>query len=134
MLGRILDVSAKSRLITLAKEKTVYESHIKAWSDLRHASAHGVTPGSDDIQTLLDLCNKVTVLMYHLIFRAVGYEGSYKDYSVHDWPKKYYRGRPVSEEEIAVAAYYIWKNTGEQHGHDIEQWFSGKDHLEKGIY
>ena len=134
MLGRILDISAKSRLYAIANEKAVYESHITAWNDLRHASAHGVTPGSDDIQTLLDLCDKVTVLMYHLIFRAIDYEGSYKDYSVHGWPKKYYRGRPVTEEEIAVAAYYIWKNSGEQHGHDIEQWFTGKDQLEKGIY
>ena len=134
MLGRILDVSAKSRLFALAREKSVYEAHIKAWNDLRHASAHGVMPGSDDIQTLVDLCGGVTVLMNHLVFRAVGYEGTYRDYSVHGWPKKRYRGRPPTEEEIAVAAYYIWKKTGEQHGNDVGNWFAAKNELELGIY
>lgn len=134
MLGRILDVSAKTRLYALANEKVVHVTLIEAWSNLRHASAHGVTPGSDDIQRLVDLCDSVTVLMYHLLFRAVGYEGSYRDYSVHGWPKKVYRGRPPTELEISVAAYYIWKKTGEQHGHDVEHWFAAIDDLEKGLH
>jgi hypothetical protein len=134
MLGRILDVSAKSRLYALAQEKAVYEAHIKAWSDLRNASAHGVTPELDDIQRLVDLCDGTMVLMYHLVFRAVGYEGSYRDYSVQGWPKKYYRGRPPTQEEIAIAAYYLWKKAGEQHDHDVEHWFAAKDELERGAY
>ena len=41
--------------------------------------------------------------------------------------------RPApDEEEIAVAAYFIWKNSGEQHGHDVEHWFEGKEQLESG--
>lgn len=134
MLGRILDVSAKSRLYALAEEKGVSVTHIKAWSDLRNASAHGVTPGSDDIQRLVDLCDGATVLMYHLVFRAVGYEGSYRDYSVHGWPKKYYRGRPPTEAEVAVAAYYLWKGAREVHGRDVEHWFLAKEELELGNY
>jgi hypothetical protein len=35
---------------------------------------------------------------------------------------------------IAVAACYIWKKTGEKHGHDVEHWFAAKDELEKGTY
>jgi hypothetical protein len=133
LLGRILDLSAKSRLYALAKEKAVYQTHIKAWSDLRNASAHGVTPGSDDIQRLVDLCDGTTVLMYHLVFRAAGYEGSYRDYSVHGWEKKHYRGRPPTEAEIAVAAYFLWKKANEEHGHDVEHWFAGKEQLEAGL-
>ncbi len=63
----------------------------------------------------------------------VRYEGSYRDYSVHGWPKKYYRGRTPIEEEIAVAAYYLWKKANEAHGHDVEQWFAGEDQLEAGL-
>jgi hypothetical protein len=132
MLGRILDVSAKSRLYALAKDKAVYKTHIKAWNDLRHASAHGVTPGSDDIQAFVDLCDCVQVLMYHLIFKAVGYEGSYRDYSVHGWPKKYYRGRPATEEEKAVAAYYL--SLKNMHQDDVARWYAGMSDLEKGLY
>jgi hypothetical protein len=134
MLGKILDVSAKSKMYALEKEKVITERHIKAWSDLRNASAHGVSPGSDDMQVLVDLCDRVTVLMYHLIFRAVGYEGRYPDCSNHGWDKRYYRGRPVTEEEIAVAAYYLWEKSGRPDGHDVEHWLAGKSELEQGLY
>lgn len=104
MLGRILEVNCKSRLYALAADKAVDEAHIKAWSVLRNTSAHGVTAGSEDIERLVDLCDAVTVLMYHIIFRAIGYEGRYRDYSVPGWPTKYYEGRPPSGEDLAVAA------------------------------
>lgn len=134
MMGQLKNVSAKDRLRALASEKVIYPAQIKAWSDLRNTLAHGITAGGKDIQKLVDLCDSVTVLMYHLIFRAIGYEGRYKDYSVHGWPKKYYRGRPPTEEEIAIAAYYIWQASGEPHGRDLDHWFQAKGHLEDGRY
>src|SRR5262249_54431354 len=86
----------------------------------------------ENLQTLVDLCHKVMVLMYHLIFRAVGFEGVYIDYSTHGWRPKRYRGRPPTEEEIAVAAYFLWKSGNEEHGHDREHWFLAKKQLEQG--
>jgi hypothetical protein len=71
--------------------------------------------------------------MYHLIFRAVGFEGVYIDYSTHGWRPKRYRGRPPTEEEIAVAAYFLWKRGQEAHGHDREHWFLAKKLLEQGL-
>jgi hypothetical protein len=133
MLGRLLEVSTKSKLHALAAEKAVYEEHVEAWGAIRNTSAHGETPGSENLQTLVDLCHKVMVLMYHLIFRAVGFEGVYIDYSTHGWRSKRYRGRPPTEEEIAVAAYFLWKRNNEEHGHDREHWFKAKELLEQGI-
>jgi hypothetical protein len=132
MLGKLLDVGGASRLYALAQKKAVYEQHIRAWKDLRHAAAHGVTPSSDDLQVLVNLCNAVTVLMYHLIFRAAGYEGSYRDYSTYDYPKKRYRGRPVTEEEKTVAAYYLWEKG--LHQDDVSRWYAGLNDLEQGNY
>ena len=66
MLGRLLDVSTKSKLYALAAEKAVYEPHVEAWGAIRNTSAHGETPGSENLQTLVDLCHQVMVLMYHL--------------------------------------------------------------------
>jgi hypothetical protein len=132
MIGQLTNVSAKDKLHALAKNKTIYEAHIIAWNDLRNTLAHGVTPGAKSIQKLLDLCDSVTVLMYHLIFRAVGYEGRYRDYSVHRWPNKYYRGRPVTEEEKAVAAYYLAEKNLYQD--DVARWYAGKNDLEQGLY
>jgi len=134
MIGQLNNVSTKDKLRALVDDKVIYPAHIRAWSDLRNTLAHGVAAGGEDIQELVDLCDRVTVLMYHLIFRAVGYEGNYKDYSVHGWPKKYYRGRPVTQEEIAIAAYYIWKNSGEPDGRDVAHWLQGREDLEKGLY
>jgi hypothetical protein len=133
MIGQLLNVSTKDKLHALAKEKAIYEAHIKSWSDLRNTLAHGVTPGSADIQKLFDLCQQVTVLMYHLIFKAAGYEGLYEDYSAYGWPTKRYRGRAVTEQEITVAAYFIYEKTDRSDGHDIEHWFAGKEQLEAGL-
>jgi hypothetical protein len=132
MLGRILDVSTKSKLYALVNEKVISEPLVRAWGELRNTSAHGVTPGDQDIQTLVNLCNKVTVLLYHLLFRAIGFEGVYIDYSTYGWPLKRYRGRPVTDEEIAVAAFFLWEKGGREQGNDLPNWFKAKDMLEKG--
>lgn len=129
MLGNIMNVSAKSRLIALAKQGAVHERHIELWGKLRNTTAHGVTQETDDFQPILNLCDGATVLMYHLIFRKVGYDGSYRDYSVHGYPTQHYRGRPPTEAEIAVSAYYLWKKANSRHGHDIEDWFAAKAEL-----
>ncbi len=90
MIGQLPNISAKDKLYALAKEKIINEAQIKSWSELRNSSAHGASPGSFETQKLLDLCYHVTVLMYHLIFKASGYEGMYEDYSTPGWPTKQY--------------------------------------------
>lgn len=90
MLSRICEVSAATKLFALKDKGVIFEKNIQAWKKLRHASAHGVTPGSRDTQKLLNYCDSVTVLMYHLIFGAIGYSGEYKDYSDTGWPMKPY--------------------------------------------
>jgi hypothetical protein len=132
MIGQLTNVSTKDKLYAVAKSKVVYEEHIKAWDKLRNTLAHGVTPGSKGIQKLVDLCNKVTVMMYHIIFRGCGYEGSYEDYSTYGFPTRYYRGRPVTEEEKAIAAYYL--SLKNMHQDDVARWYAGMNDLEKGIY
>jgi Protein of unknown function (DUF2934) len=64
---------------------------------------------------------------------GTGSDGNYQSASVQVWPKARNRGRQITEEGIAVAAYYLWKNGGEQHGHDIEHWFAAKYQLQKEI-
>jgi hypothetical protein len=39
MLGRLLEVSTKSKLYALAAEKVVYEAHVEAWGAIRSTSA-----------------------------------------------------------------------------------------------
>ena len=76
--------------------------------------------------------------MYHLIFRAAGYEGTYQDYSSHGFPTKRYRGRSPTQEEIADAAYFIRHEANrklgyDEHGHDTEDWLTAEKQLEMGL-
>ena len=36
----------------------------------------------------------------------------------------------VREEQIQLAAYYLWKEKGENHGSDTEDWFQAEEYLE----
>jgi hypothetical protein len=132
MIGQLLNVSTKDKLHAVARERIIEQSDIQAWNELRPRLAHGVTPGTKDVQKLIDLCNKVTTLMYRLIFRGCGYEGPYRDYSTHGFPMRYYRGRPVTEEEKAVAAYFLFLKN--QCRDDVARWYAGEDALKKGEY
>jgi len=78
---------AKDRLAALAQMGVVFAEHIKAWEDLRHSSAHADHPWGERRQEHIDLCYTVVVLIYRLVFQAIGYEGQYNDYGTHGWPR-----------------------------------------------
>jgi hypothetical protein len=80
--------SATERLQCLVGEGVIDEAEYSAWRKLRHPSTHGRVPAVQDLQEFVDLCHTGTVLLYKLIFRAVGYDGKYTDYSTHGWPLK----------------------------------------------
>ncbi|MCU0705184.1 MAG: hypothetical protein MUF18_14520, partial [Fimbriiglobus sp.] len=100
LLGTLLEVRTKDTLRTLVSQQAISEAHSKAWGKLRNPAAHaGLNPQS--MQKLVDLCAANTVLLYNLIFKAIGYCGTYTDYSEHGHPTKQYgpsaTGRPISD-------------------------------------
>jgi hypothetical protein len=133
LLGHLTRVGPKDRLHALAARKKIAERHIKVWERLRHPAAHAEAPGSRSLQELVDQCNTVTVLMYHLVFGAIGYDGKYSDYSTHGYPVRRYLGRPVTREDVAVVAYHLWKARGCQHGGDVADWLRAEKLLESGL-
>ncbi len=36
----------------------------------------------------------------------------------------------LREEEIRLAAFYLWKEKGERHGSDVEDWLQAEAYLE----
>jgi hypothetical protein len=70
-------------------------THIKGWTKLRNKHVHPkeidiANMSAGDYQTLIDLLNQTTVLMYHTVFYLIGYEGKYTDYATHGHPTKDY--------------------------------------------
>ena len=68
--------------------------HIEAWKQLRNRSVHpakkDIDVASYDFQTMIDNLNRVTVLLYHIVFHAIGYRGPYTDYSTINYPQQEY--------------------------------------------
>jgi hypothetical protein len=83
----------KDRLEPLVKTGEIRPSLIKAWSELRHGAAHAAAfdidnARPDETAKLLSGIDKVTTLMYEIIFHLIGYEEEYTDYSEWDQPPR----------------------------------------------
>jgi len=84
---------AQGRLLSLRRKGVAKKDQIAAWSAIRNAGAHARPPDPEDeaaFQKWIDRCMKVQVLLYRLIFRAIGYEGLFTDYGAPDWAASRY--------------------------------------------
>lgn len=74
----------------------VAPEEIKAWKDLRHASAHGSwRPHEEHIQVHFDDLYKVMTLVYRLVFVHIGYQGKFSKRSTRGWPTVTFDGSGV---------------------------------------
>lgn len=85
---------AKDRLLALAAEAIVQKRDVDAWDRIRNRGAHARPPESSERQEWIDDCHKTSVLLHHLLFRAIGYQGLYTDYGAANWPAKNYAASP----------------------------------------
>ena len=85
LLGR---ASAKDRMHALARRGLIESDDIKAWSRLRNYAVHPETVDPGVTRESLALIERVTTLMYKVVFARIGYEGAYTDYGAPGWPKR----------------------------------------------
>jgi len=133
MIGTLHSTRPKDTLHRLASAGAVKAELAAAWGKLRNATAHANIKATGTLQELVTLCDQVVVLLYQLVFKAIGYEGIYTDYSQRGYPEKRYRGRPVTKEELAVAAYFLWLAEGKKDGNDLAHWYKARSMLEAGL-
>lgn len=88
--------SPRSALGQLVDEGTITEDQVAAWERLRHPQAHGKEYDLP-FREVYELMLRVRVLMALLIFRMIGYEGTYRDYGTKGWPIRHV-GVSVTEE------------------------------------
>jgi len=86
VLGQWVHPSTTDKLTEFVKAGTIKASEYEAWKKLRHPFVHGSLPEIERIGELVNLCYLTTMLLYKLIFRAIGYESSYTDYGAPGWP------------------------------------------------
>lgn len=58
----------------------------EAWRKLRNRTAHGTNLDIKEIEIALQQKHEVLVLMYSIVFAAIGYDGLRSDYSRPGWP------------------------------------------------
>ena len=90
-LNGMSHVRPRDRLEPLVGTGHVNVDHLRAWSKMRNSHVHPTVreardDGGSAMQDKLDLISKTTVLLYHIVFFIIGYEGEYSDYAVHGWP------------------------------------------------
>ena len=83
----------KDQLEPLVRAGEIRPELIKAWSELRHGAAHAAAfdidnARPDETAKLLAGIDRVTTLMYEIIFHLIGYEEEYTDYSEWEQPPR----------------------------------------------
>ena len=94
--SQLLDVRAIDMMYAIAGNGVIQERYIKPWSNLRNKSTHAGEPGSRTYQELVDRVLTAAVLMYEMVFHAIGYNGRYTDYSTRGFPARRYPSRELA--------------------------------------
>jgi hypothetical protein len=81
---------AKDKLLALQKAGIIREEDLKAWDYIRNSGAHARPPEREELQKWIDNCYKAEVLLNHLIFYAIDYQGQFTDYGSQNWPQSRY--------------------------------------------
>jgi len=90
LLSQLCSVRAVDRLYALAENGSVQQPLVEAWKALRNPTAHAEIPDTAENQRFVDHVMAATVLLYQLVFSAIGYTGPYSDYATRGFPVSTY--------------------------------------------
>lgn len=94
LIGNLKHVSPQNRMYLLVESGYLVRSHVDIWKKVRHREAHALDdPTSSRVQEQVRQNDTLIVLVYHLVFHKIGYEGIYSDYSTVGYPPRLYPPR-----------------------------------------
>jgi hypothetical protein len=96
-LQRLTQPRTVDVLRRLAEHGHVEQGYVDAWHHLRNPTAHGARRSDTGDAELLYACDAVAVLLYQLVFSAIGYRGRYRRFDDRGWAVASY------PPEVAVA-------------------------------
>jgi len=82
--------SATDKMRELVEQGAITENQYRNWKKLRNPTTHSYLSTGIPTPDMIKLLQSCEVLFYHLIFRAIDYEGPYVDYSTLGWPIRDY--------------------------------------------
>jgi hypothetical protein len=86
-LSGIKSSRVDDKLKILKNKSAITQEEITAWKSLRNSAAHGALHISEErLQKSLDQIYCAATLIYKLIFIAIGYRGTFLNYSIPGWP------------------------------------------------
>ena len=85
---------------SLAKRGIVGAELVDIWKRLRNRVAHGVA--DSEFEELLYDCDTVGVLLYQLVFHAIGYEGPYSTFTRKGWGAAQYPPKKVGGSTLGI--------------------------------
>jgi hypothetical protein len=93
LLSQLHNPRLIDHLEPLVRAGEIRPSLVKAWSNLRNGAAHAAAfdidnARPDELAKLLVGIDRVTTLMYEIIFHLIGYDEEYTDYSEPDQPPR----------------------------------------------
>lgn len=89
-IGGLKSASPKGALYQMSETGLFPESFVDEWISLRNKSTHADRIDQDEKtkQTYIDQIHTCITLFYCLLFKVIGYEGNFIDYSQEGWPEK----------------------------------------------
>lgn len=96
-IGNFKKAGAGDRLRALFLANAITRAGMDAWEKLRNAATHGDWSAlRNDYQKWGDLIGAVRTLFHQLVFKIIGYEGTYTDYGTHGYPLLEYPPKPAT--------------------------------------
>lgn len=98
-LGNLKIVSPQVALSRMSDMGWFPKSFVTNWASLRNKSVHADQVDQDERTKQVDI-NKIykcLALFYCLLFKVIGYEGNFIDYSQESWPEKRF---PLAKQEL----------------------------------
>lgn len=89
-IGGLKSTSPKGALYQMSETSLFPKSFVDEWVSLRNKSTHADQIDQDEKtkQTYIDQIYTCITLFYCLLFKVIGYEGNFIDYSQEDWPER----------------------------------------------
>lgn len=95
LLGMMFQIRVQDRIRKLETGGHAYREDVSVWGKVRNRNVHpkysdAYYKGNTDMQLAIDEIKQLSVLMHHVVFYLIGYNGKFTDYATRNFPYRHY--------------------------------------------